>query len=81
MPSNAAHAGVLAGVHGAGLTHGFFMQPGQAAVLQLLGDSFAQVRAGGARVCKRLCRGPHACAGWRSWPRLGQAEEPTRLRS
>ncbi|EFJ43783.1 hypothetical protein VOLCADRAFT_106623 [Volvox carteri f. nagariensis] len=37
--------GVLVGVHGAGLTHGFFMPPGQSAVLQLLGDSFAQVPA------------------------------------
>ncbi|KAG2497283.1 hypothetical protein HYH03_004867 [Edaphochlamys debaryana] len=37
--------GVLAGVHGAGLTHGFFLPPGQSAVLQLLGESFASVTA------------------------------------
>ncbi|KXZ45042.1 hypothetical protein GPECTOR_59g650 [Gonium pectorale] len=37
--------GVLAGVHGAGLAHGFFLPPGQSAVLQLLGESFAQVTA------------------------------------
>jgi hypothetical protein len=35
--------GVLVGVHGAGLTHGFFMPPGQSTVLQLLGESFAKV--------------------------------------
>ncbi|GIL80066.1 hypothetical protein Vretimale_12885 [Volvox reticuliferus] len=39
------HTGVLVGVHGAGLTHGFFMPPGQSAVLQLLGDSFEKVAA------------------------------------
>lgn len=38
--------GVLVGVHGAGLTHGYFMPPGQSAVLQLLGDSFSKVRDG-----------------------------------
>ncbi|KAG2426196.1 hypothetical protein HXX76_013177 [Chlamydomonas incerta] len=37
--------GVLAGVHGAGLTHGFFLAPGQSAVLQLLGDAFKEVSA------------------------------------
>ncbi|GFR49172.1 hypothetical protein Agub_g11194 [Astrephomene gubernaculifera] len=37
--------GVLVGVHGAGLTHGFFMPPGQSAVLQLLGESFSKVAA------------------------------------
>ncbi|PNW79644.1 hypothetical protein CHLRE_08g361250v5 [Chlamydomonas reinhardtii] len=37
--------GVLAGVHGAGLTHGYFLAPGQSAVLQLLGDSFKEVSA------------------------------------
>ncbi|GIL93372.1 hypothetical protein Vretifemale_20773 [Volvox reticuliferus] len=37
--------GVLVGVHGAGLAHGFFMPPGQSAVLQLLGKSFAKVTA------------------------------------
>ncbi|PNW74189.1 hypothetical protein CHLRE_13g588750v5 [Chlamydomonas reinhardtii] len=47
--------GVLAGVHGAGLTHGFFMQPGQGAVLQLLGDSFAQVAAN--NVFRNMARG------------------------
>ncbi|GIL54570.1 hypothetical protein Vafri_10320 [Volvox africanus] len=39
------HTGVLVGVHGAGLTHGYFMPPGQSAVLQLLGDSFVKVAA------------------------------------
>ncbi|GIL61229.1 hypothetical protein Vafri_15640 [Volvox africanus] len=38
--------GVLVGVHGAGLAHGFFMPPGQSAVLQLLGKSFSKVNAG-----------------------------------
>ncbi|KAG2443432.1 hypothetical protein HXX76_001790 [Chlamydomonas incerta] len=47
--------GVLAGVHGAGLTHGFYMQPGQGAVLQLLGDSFAQVAAN--NVFRNMARG------------------------
>ncbi|KAG2497506.1 hypothetical protein HYH03_004658 [Edaphochlamys debaryana] len=37
--------GLLAGVHGAGLTHGFFLPPGQSAVLQLLGEGFANVAA------------------------------------
>ncbi|PNH01269.1 hypothetical protein TSOC_012858 [Tetrabaena socialis] len=37
--------GVLVGVHGAGLTHGYFLPPAQSAVLQLLGESFAKVAA------------------------------------
>lgn len=35
--------GVLVGVHGAGLTHGYLLPPGQSAVLQLLGNYFANV--------------------------------------
>lgn len=37
--------GVLVGVHGAGLAHGFFMPPGISAVLQLLGKPVAEVQA------------------------------------
>ncbi|GLC75659.1 hypothetical protein PLESTF_001671000 [Pleodorina starrii] len=38
-------SGVLVGVHGAGLAHGFFMPPGQSAVLQLVGKAIAKVPA------------------------------------